>query len=1156
MGADVTIKTQLQLAGDYKTLVLRDAPAGYWRLGDSEGYAQAVLSDAPVGFWRLSGNANDSASSPHNGTAQSGVTFGQTGPLSDGSTAAAFDGGSNAYIDMGNVAALAFTGAFSAEAWVKFSASTLGAICSKSRGSDGMGWALVATATGAIRFWAYTSAPAMIFDFSTNETWGDGNWHHVVATWSGTTSALGVKIYVDGVVVRQVTANAGTPDNTNTFPFRIGALSDGTQWSGTIGATAAYSYALSAQQIANHYALRTSTITTVAAATAADSSGNGLTGTYAGGATLRQAAPLADGNAAALFDGATGKVTLPSTAFTAAMSVEAWMKTSGNALMPIWSNRAFTLGSQVYVGNNGGKFFAYLNEATTPALTGATTVNDGQWHHVVWTNDGTTSKLYVDGVLDATQAQTHGTRTALSQIGYDTSNNDYWNGSLDEVAVHNYALTAQQIASRYALRTSTIATVAKATAADTSGNALTGTYNSGVTLQRTTLQPDGDRAALFDGTGWVSVPSDSKISLGAASQSFSVELWVEGALAGNVVDLLEKGSGPFNGGGIGISIRTRLDGANIEFTRGDGTAGTPPRLTLVGVNIANKRTHIAVTYDAATGLASGYVNGAFVASATMRTGAYTDTYALLLARGVDGFAVATLDEVAVYTSKLTASQVLNHYLAGAWTDVSADVVAEEGVRWKRGMTSNAPGDCVAGTGTLEFSLRNDELNSGATAGWYSPASAACRPGFTFGIPVRLVANDGTDRPQWRGRLRTILPDPGIYGTRRTHCTAQDCVGDLAETDVRSIAPQINKTEVQLLTALIAALPAESQPPATSFDAALDTYPYAFDDIGGGTTAMDAAKRVVASAQGLLYAKADGTLRYDNRHTAALKTSSFTFTDALLKRDDGLSVPSSLANVFNRVRVTIHPKTVDLASVVVLYAAASRVAVSPGETIEVWGSYTDPTNRTRVLGGTNFQTPLVSGTDYSGNTAADGTGADVTASVSVTATCFAADVKFTITNTGALLAYVQYQVRGTAIYDNAPRTFESFTAESYGDRPLDLDLPYQADANIAKDLADYYKSQYLSLTGQLDAEQFFPLASATLMTQALTREIGDVITITEPQIGVANATAVILGIEIIASAGAEMLCRYLIGPRTVGSFLIFDDAVYGVFDAATSRFGYA
>lgn len=492
-----------------------------------------------------------------------------------------------------------------------------------------------------------------------------------------------------------------------------------------------------------------------------------------------------------------------------------------------------------------------------------------------------------------------------------------------------------------------------------------------------------------------------------------------------------------------------------------------------------------------------------------------------------------------------------------WVDVTADVYLMPGdtSAWNRGIKSNRPEDHVADTGLLNFALDNSATNSGATQGWYSPSHPSCRAGFTFGIKVRVVGVwDGVDYPLWRGKLRAILPEPGQYGTKRTLCTAHDTMGDLYEADLISIAPQANKTEVQLLQAIVATLPSEAAPPATSYDVALDTYQYAFDDIGGGgIKALTAGSNVVLSAQGWWYAKADGTLKYENRHTITTKTSSFTFDNTM----HGLVVPSDLSNVFNRIRVTVHPRTIDAAATTVLFSQPGAIELGPGQTLDVWGDYADPANSLKLIGGTAQVTPIVSTTDYVANSAADGSGSNQTANLSVVTSAFASTVKFELTNTSGATIYVtKLQIRGKGVYDNAPITVEKFVARPYGDRPLRLDLRYQHNTTIAKDLADYHYALYGNLAGSVSAITFMATADDTLLGQALEREIGDVITLSEEMTGLVNARVVIRGIEWSVAPGPVAMVTWYLSPMLVGSVFILDDATYGVLDSVVAALGYA
>ena len=82
------------------------------------------------------------------------------------------------------------------------------------------------------------------------------------------------------------------------------------------------------------------------------------------------------------------------------------------------------------------------------------TLSTGVWYHIVGTNDGTDSKIYVNGNLANSVAQ--GPVDASSSdlyIGKNFSGNEtsFWDGNIDEVAVWNHSLSASEVAEIYNL---------------------------------------------------------------------------------------------------------------------------------------------------------------------------------------------------------------------------------------------------------------------------------------------------------------------------------------------------------------------------------------------------------------------------------------------------------------------------------------------------------------------------------------------------------------------------------------------------------------------------------------------------------------------------------------------------------------------------------
>jgi len=85
----------------------------------------------------------------------------------------------------------------------------------------------------------------------------------------------------------------------------------------------------------------------------------------------------------------------------------------------------------------------HTNGTSTTLISSGVTPNDGQWHHLLATSDGTTNangvKLYVDGILNvqatATSIGTKSTPTVIPTIGSTSNNSWFFEGNIDEVSI-------------------------------------------------------------------------------------------------------------------------------------------------------------------------------------------------------------------------------------------------------------------------------------------------------------------------------------------------------------------------------------------------------------------------------------------------------------------------------------------------------------------------------------------------------------------------------------------------------------------------------------------------------------------------------------------------------------------------------------------------
>ena len=91
-----------------------------------------------------------------------------------------------------------------------------------------------------------------------------------------------------------------------------------------------------------------------------------------------------------------------------------------------------------------------MSATNLSSLPSTVSVNDGKWHLITGTRQGTTWSIYVDGVLSSSQTQ--GTGASINASGYDMSvgvgpgnSSGYFNGSIDDVRVYDRALSPSEI---------------------------------------------------------------------------------------------------------------------------------------------------------------------------------------------------------------------------------------------------------------------------------------------------------------------------------------------------------------------------------------------------------------------------------------------------------------------------------------------------------------------------------------------------------------------------------------------------------------------------------------------------------------------------------------------------------------------------------------
>jgi RHS repeat-associated protein len=414
----------------------------------SSHYGYLVRNDAPLAYYPLdetSGTtAADASGNGNNGTYAGTYTLHQPGALagSGGGTAVSFSNGTvSGTVPNLNTAAGAYT---TVEMWINWNGT-----------DDEMPFLFGGS---GYDLWIYGGHIG--FNSGHGDIWGTtapsaNTWHYIVAEfYNGALSSS--KLWIDGVQ-RSLSQVNGLPySDTVSAGFNISVTSY--PFTGSIDEVAVYGNALSPGEIAAHFAegmhepppAAYYRLDETSGTTAADASGNGNNGTYSGGYSLGHGGAYSGSGTSVAFSGGTvtGSVPNLNTAAGAYNTVELWVNWNGtSSVMPFGFGSNYDLYfASGYFGFNTG----------CGDLYGTTAPSANTWHYVVaefyngLPQNG--AKLWIDGVQQPLSVRigTPCSDTVSSSFdisGWPHDGGYRMNGSIDEVAIYNTALTPAEITS-------------------------------------------------------------------------------------------------------------------------------------------------------------------------------------------------------------------------------------------------------------------------------------------------------------------------------------------------------------------------------------------------------------------------------------------------------------------------------------------------------------------------------------------------------------------------------------------------------------------------------------------------------------------------------------------------------------------------------------
>jgi Concanavalin A-like lectin/glucanases superfamily len=229
-------------------------------------YQTDVVALSPLGFWPLNGDASDVSGHGNNGVVQNGAIF--TNVLSSPvePQALVLNSAKKQFVVMPGSSTLFNLGGLhpiTAMAWIKTTRqeSDFLPILGKIDPASLTGWVIGLDNNGGGNNGPTGGQLALIFVASGTTTLlvdappieNDGAWHLVAATYDGSGSANGVKLYIDGTVRNNTVVGVDSVASgsiLNSAPFTIGATTDGSfQFEGNISGAAVFGVALTPAQI-------------------------------------------------------------------------------------------------------------------------------------------------------------------------------------------------------------------------------------------------------------------------------------------------------------------------------------------------------------------------------------------------------------------------------------------------------------------------------------------------------------------------------------------------------------------------------------------------------------------------------------------------------------------------------------------------------------------------------------------------------------------------------------------------------------------------------------------------------------------------------------------------------------------------------------------
>lgn len=519
--------------------------------------------------------------------------------------------------------------------------------------------------------------------------------YHVAATY--TPSSQKVFLYVNGILQASTTVNtipSSLPNTSGTLS--IGAIQTGgagssNNFDGHIDDVRMYNRAFSDKEILSLYDWAPSPVAywdlnEGSGTTANDKSGNAKTGTLTNGPLWSQG----KFGQSLKFDGSNDHVTVGdqldfngNTPFALSSWVNLTAAPAASQFGQILSKYDAGSAGEWWFAIDENRNVSFLRECGSFGTVSTSTINLNTWYHVAGTYDGTNLRIYINGVLDKTTADscsiTNQTVDMMIGAGDDGSTVDnVINGAVDDIRIYDYARSAKQILEDMNTSHPIVGTPVSGPAGHWSFDEGNGTTANDKSVNRNNLTSGGilattmyTNAGKFGkawrgfGANWLSKTDDPDFDF-AAADDLSISIWFRSIHGDDPTDgqiLIDKHNGT-----LGYNIFLQTDG-DLVFEI-DDTSNTDS----VGDNNTDDyydaAWHHVVATKQGTSRIDLYIDGKLRYSDTSlnASGTLANDASLILgdsngSNGTDEF-MGVIDEVKIYRAAMNADQIKTEYNQG------------------------------------------------------------------------------------------------------------------------------------------------------------------------------------------------------------------------------------------------------------------------------------------------------------------------------------------------------------------------------------------------------------------------------------------------------------------------------------------------------------